>query len=96
MPNLNKSKSNSTSRIVKTIRVSAYHQLMFNTMPGSEFPGILIRMLLDKYFAGNFPDVRKKFEAEVQRKLKERNAILANQARKNAEQKVTMENGTRG
>jgi len=67
-----------TSRVVKYIRVSAYHELMFSQMPGKEYPGLLIRLLLDKYFAHELPDVEKKFQAEVQKKHQERLKILDN------------------
>jgi len=67
-----------TSRVVKYIRVSAYHELMFSQMPGKEFPGLLVRLLLDKYFAHELPDVEKKFQAEVQKKHQERLKILDN------------------
>jgi len=65
-------------RIVKSFRVSAYHELMFSNMPGKEFPGLLVRLLLDKYFAHELPDVEKKFQAEVQKKHQERLKILDN------------------
>lgn len=80
----------SNSRVVKYIRVSAYHELMFSQMPGKEFPGVLIRLLLDKYFAHELPDVEKKFQVEVQRKHQERLTILAAQTQRNKLNKVTV------
>ena len=80
----------STSRVVKAIRISTYHELMFSQMPGKEFPGLLVRLLLDEYFSGKLPELQKKFEVELERKRKERLTILALQAKKNAEKKVIM------
>lgn len=77
-----------TSRVVKTIRISTFHNLMFSQMPGKEYPGLLIRLLLDKYFAHELPDVEKKFQAEVQKKHQERLRILSEQTEKNKLNKV--------
>lgn len=78
----------SNSRVVKYVRVSAYHELMFSRMAGKDYPGILIRLLLDKYFAHELPDVEKKFQAEVQKKHQERLQILAEQTQRNKQNKV--------
>jgi hypothetical protein len=37
---------------------------MFKQMPGSDYPGLLVRMLLDDYFNHKFPDLEKRFLAE--------------------------------
>ena len=79
-----------TTRITKSFRISTYHELMFSQMPGKEFPGLLVRLLLDEYFNDKLPELKKKFEVELERKRKERLTILALQAKKNAEKKVIM------
>lgn len=76
-------------RVVKAFRISTYHNLLLEQMPGKEFPGILIRLFLDDYFNGKLPEIKRKFEETVAKTQKERLAVLAEQARKNANNKVT-------
>lgn len=72
-----------SSRIVKSIRISTYHNLMLNQMPGKEYPGILMRMLLDDYFNNKFPEQQKAFKKLAEDTELKRLKILNNQAIKN-------------
>lgn len=72
-----------SSRIVKSIRISTFHNLMLNQMPGKEYPGILMRMLLDDYFNNKFPEQQKAFKKLVEDTKLKQLKILNNQAIKN-------------
>lgn len=78
-----------SSRIVKSFRISTYHDLMLNQMPGKEYPGILIRMLLDDYFQDKFPEQRRTFFSLANEAKEKQLKILNNQAVKNQQQKVS-------
>lgn len=59
----------SSSRYVRSIRLSAFQNTVLDQL---EYPGVLIRLLLDEYFEGRLQHLKVKYEQEVDNVKKEK------------------------
>jgi DNA invertase Pin-like site-specific DNA recombinase len=58
-------KTASSSRFVRSIRISAFQHSMFKLMP-ENYPGVLIRMLLDAWFNGELNVLKERYQKLIE------------------------------
>jgi len=58
-----------SSRIVRSIRVSKLHDTMLKNI---EYPGVLISVLLDAYFADEMPNLKIRYSQRVKTVIEEK------------------------